>query len=106
MLKALKSLKIKPQLVLIDDPYVIPEYKGLQKAIVDGDKVCLSISVASILAKVARDKYMEKIDELYPQYEFSKHKGYATKLHFEKIKKYGLSSIHRTYYRCFKYDKN
>jgi len=102
MFQALKSLKTKPQLVLIDGPYGIPQYKGLQKAIIDGDKFCLSISAASILAKVARDKYMEKLDEIYPQYAFSKHKGYATKLHFEKIEKYGYCKVHRTYYRCFK----
>ncbi len=102
MFKALKKLKIKPQLVLIDGPYGIPEYKGLQKAIVDGDKLCLSISAASILAKVARDRYMKKLDELYPQYGFSQHKGYATRLHFEKIKKYGPCKCHRTYYRCFR----
>jgi len=102
MLKALKSLKIKPQLVLIDGPCGIPEYKGLQKAIVDGDKFCLSISAASILAKVARDRYMKEIENLYPQYGFSQHKGYATKLHLEKIKKYGPSPIHRIYYKCFK----
>lgn len=102
MLKALKNLKIKPQLVLVDGPYVITEYKGLQKAIVNGDRMCLSISAASILAKVARDRYMKKIDELYPQYAFFQHKGYATKLHLEKIKKYGACSIHRIYYKCFK----
>jgi len=101
MLKALKKLKVKPQLVLIDGPWIIPEYKGLQKAIVDGDKFCLSISAASILAKVARDKYMKEMEKLYPQYAFSQHKGYATKLHFERIKKYGPSPLHRIYYKCF-----
>jgi ribonuclease HII len=102
MSQALKSLQMKPQLVLIDGPYGIPEYKGLQKAIIDGDKLCLSISAASILAKVARDRYMKELDALYPQYGFSRHKGYATKLHLEKIREYGFSKIHRTYYRCFK----
>jgi len=101
MFKALKKLKIKPQLVLIDGPWVISEYKGLQKAIIDGDKFCLSISSASILAKVARDRYMEEMERLYPQYAFSQHKGYATKLHFEKIEKYGPSPLHRIYYKCF-----
>uniref|UniRef100_A0A7V4JP08 Ribonuclease HII n=1 Tax=Thermodesulfobacterium geofontis TaxID=1295609 RepID=A0A7V4JP08_9BACT len=101
MLKALRKLKIKPQLVLIDGPWIIPEYKGLQKAIVEGDKFCLSVSAASILAKVARDRYMKEMEKLYPQYAFSQHKGYATKLHFEKIKKYGPSPLHRIYYKCF-----
>ncbi len=102
MLKALNSLKIKPQLVLIDGPWLIPEYPGLQKAIIDGDKKCISISAASILAKVARDRYMKKLDKNYPQYEFSKHKGYATRSHLEKIKKYGLCPFHRTYFKCLK----
>ncbi|MCD6489877.1 MAG: ribonuclease HII [Thermodesulfobacterium sp.] len=102
MFYALKKLKIKPELVLIDGPYTIPEYKGLQKAIIDGDRLCLSISAASILAKVSRDRYMKKVDEIYPQYAFFQHKGYATRLHFEMIEKHGLSPVHRTYYRCFK----
>jgi len=102
MQRALENLKIKPQLVLIDGPQIISGYKNLQKAIVDGDNFCLSISAASILAKVARDKYMEKISELYPQYEFWRHKGYATKFHLEIIKKFGPCPIHRIYYKCFK----
>lgn len=102
MLESLKKLKIKPELVLVDGPYFVPNYKGLQKAIVNGDKLCPSISAASILAKVARDKYMEKLDKVYSQYAFSQHKGYATRLHFERIKKYGLSPVHRSYYPCFK----
>jgi len=101
MFKALKNLKIKPQLVLIDGPWFISEYKGLQKAIVNGDKFCLSVSAASILAKVSRDRYMKEIEKLYPQYAFSQHKGYATKLHFENIEKYGPSPLHRIYYKCF-----
>jgi len=102
MLKALNSLKVKPQLVLIDGPWLIPGYQGLQKAIINGDKKCISISAASILAKVARDRYMKNLDKIYPQYEFSQHKGYATKSHFEKIKKYGLCPFHRTYFKCLK----
>ena len=102
MKRALNQLKIRPQLVLVDGPHVIPEYKGLQKAIVNGDDLCLSISAASILAKVARDRYMQDISSLYPQYNFSQHKGYATRLHLEMIKKYGPCPIHRMYYKCFK----
>jgi len=102
MLRAIKGLKIKPDLILVDGPYAIPEYKGIQKAIVKGDSTSISISAASILAKVSRDKYMKELDKKYPQYAFSKHKGYATDLHFKLIKKYGLSPVHRSYYKCFK----
>jgi len=101
MHRAIKGLKVKPQLVLIDGPHPIPFFKGLQKAIVKGDRLCLSISAASILAKVARDNYMKELAKSFPEYQFEKHKGYATKLHLKLIEKYGPSKVHRTYYRCF-----
>jgi len=70
-----------------------------QKSIIKADNKVFSCAAASIIAKVTRDKIMEKYDKKYPQYNFSKHKGYGTKLHLEKIKKYGLSPIHRkTFY--------
>lgn len=67
-------------------------------AIKDGDKICASIAAASIIAKVYRDSLMEKLDQAYPKYGFATHKGYGTKLHQERIKKYGLSKIHRKSY--------
>ena len=102
MLNAILRLKAKPDLVLVDGPYPIPEYKGLQKCIVKGDKLCLTISAASILAKVMRDKYMNELEKKYPHFSFSKHKGYATKIHLSEIKKFGPLPVHRTYYKCFK----
>lgn len=102
MKKALETLKVIPQIVLVDGPFLIPECKMLQKPVVNGDAFCLSISAASILAKVARDRYMKEISKKYPQYGFEIHKGYATKLHLENIKKYGITPVHRRYYRCFK----
>ena len=65
------------------------------ETIVKGDSLSASIAAASILAKVSRDRYMEKMDALYPQYQFAKHKGYGTKLHIELLKQYGPSPIHR-----------
>ena len=65
------------------------------ETIVKGDSLSASIAAASILAKVSRDRYMEKMDALYPQYQFAKHKGYGTKLHVELLKQYGPSPIHR-----------
>ena len=66
-----------------------------QKSIIRGDQKVFSISVASIIAKVTRDRIMEKMNKKYPQYGFSKHKGYPTKYHREMIKKYGMCKIHR-----------
>ena len=55
----------------------------------------MSVAAASIIAKVSRDRYMLKVAEEYPEYEFPKHKGYGTKLHYEMIEKYGVSPVHR-----------
>ena len=65
------------------------------ETIVKGDSRSASISAASILAKVSRDRYMEEQDSLYPQYRFARHKGYGTKLHYEILDWYGPSPIHR-----------
>lgn len=65
------------------------------KCIIRGDQRFISIGAASILSKVARDKYMIELDKKYPEYQFAKHKGYGTKLHYDLLKKYGLSKEHR-----------
>ncbi|MCS7278737.1 MAG: ribonuclease HII [Thermodesulfobacteriaceae bacterium] len=101
MKRSLEGLDLKPDLVLIDGPFTIPDYRGKQKALVKGDKIYLSISAASILAKVARDKYMENLSFLYPEYQFDKHKGYPTKDHLKKIEKYGVSEVHRKNFKIF-----
>lgn len=69
------------------------------KTIIKGDQKIKEISAASILAKVSRDRFMDKISLEYPQYGFDKHKGYGTKLHMKMIEKYGICKIHR---RSFK----
>ena len=65
------------------------------RAIVKGDAKSASIAAASILAKVSRDRVMTELSKEYPQYDFPKHKGYPTKLHYEKIEEFGASPIHR-----------
>lgn len=65
------------------------------QAVVKGDGTSQTIAAASILAKVARDRYMCELDLKYPEYQFSRHKGYGTKLHYEMIKEYGPSPVHR-----------
>lgn len=64
-------------------------------AVVKGDSRSANIAAASILAKVARDRYITELDQIYPEYGFSKHKGYPTKQHYEALRKYGPCPIHR-----------
>jgi len=95
MNNAIDSLKIRPDFLLIDGNY----FSGSNiehSTIIKGDEKCISISAASILAKVSRDKYMSEVCHTgYPQYEFDKNKGYGVKKHIEAIKKYGVSPYHR-----------
>ena len=94
MKRAVEGLEIKPQLALIDGNKS-PDIDIPTQTVIKGDAKSQSIAAASILAKVARDRYMKELDEKYPQYQFSKHKGYGTKLHYEMIEKYGISPAHR-----------
>jgi ribonuclease HII len=82
-------------IILIDGNKPIPNLTAEQKAIVSGDKHVKSISAASIIAKVTRDRIMMEMHEKYPQYGFDKHKGYGTKIHTDMIEKYGPCEIHR-----------
>lgn len=65
------------------------------ETVIGGDGISPSIAAASILAKVSRDRYMEEMAELYPEYEFEKHKGYPTKRHYELLREFGPCPIHR-----------
>lgn len=94
MKRAVEALSVTPQLVLVDGNKT-PDISPKALSVIKGDAKSQSVAAASILAKVARDRYMREIDLKYPQYQFSKHKGYGTKLHYEMIDKYGVSDIHR-----------
>ena len=94
MKRAYEGLGVKADLVLIDGNK-LPDIDAEMRYVIKGDATSASISAASILAKVARDRYMRDLAEKYPQYAFDKHKGYGTKLHYEMIEKYGISDIHR-----------
>lgn len=94
MQRAVKSLKIQPHFVLVDGNR-IPSLAMPAQAVVKGDSKVAEISAASILAKVARDQEMEELDREFPQYEFAKHKGYPTKVHLEKLAKFGALPQHR-----------
>lgn len=93
MIQSLNGLSLKPDLVLIDAVKLDCDYEI--KPIIKGDATSYNIASASILAKVTRDKIMEKYDEEYPQYGFAKHKGYGTKVHVDAIKTVGPCPIHR-----------
>lgn len=105
MKKALESLKIKPDIVLVDAVKIDTEIK--QDNIVKGDALSYNIAAASILAKVWRDRKMTELDKVYPQYQFAKHKGYGTKLHIEALKEFGKCKFHReSFIKNFNIDKN
>lgn len=84
------------RIFFLTDCFPIPEVSSEKQAnIIRGDQISISIALASIIAKVKRDNYMEKLSIEFPEYGFEKHKGYGTKLHTNKIREYGLSEIHR-----------
>ncbi len=94
MNRAIAKLDAVPELAIIDGNRAA----GIEmpaRCIVKGDSKCADIAAASILAKVTRDEYMLAMAEKYPEYHFEKHKGYGTKLHYEALREYGPSPIHR-----------
>lgn len=94
MKRAVISLSIKPTLLIIDGINKI-DLDIPQQTIIGGDKIKIEIQAAAIIAKVTRDRLMCEFDKTYPNFGFSKHKGYGTALHFEKIKQFGITPIHR-----------
>ena len=93
--RAIKALPVKADYALIDGNCS----RGIELAnttVIGGDARSASIAAASVLAKVARDRYVSReLDAEYPQYQFAKHKGYGTKLHYEMLDQYGPSPAHR-----------
>ena len=101
MERALAELSVRPELVLIDGnrekDFGIPV-----KTVVKGDSLSANIAAASVLAKVTRDDLMLELAEKYPQYGFDVHKGYGTKAHYEALRSFGASPVHRmTFLRKF-----
>jgi ribonuclease HII len=95
MRQAVCDLCIKPDHALIDGNKIPPGLACSAEALVKGDARETCIMAASILAKVARDAYMLKLHHEFPQYEFAKHKGYPTAMHFEALKLHGPCPEHR-----------
>jgi len=99
MRKAVMDLRQAPDFVLVDGNYTIPNVTQPQLAIVGGDRRCQSIAAASIVAKVTRDRIMDRFEALYPSYSFATHKGYPTPAHLRELREHGPCEIHR---RSFK----
>lgn len=94
MKRAVEGLEISPDYAIIDGNRA-PNLEIPTETVVKGDGKVMSVAAASIIAKVSRDRFMLKMAEQYPEYQFEKHKGYGTRLHYEMIEKYGVSPIHR-----------
>ena len=95
--RGLSQTKVDPAQtqVFLDGGLKAPDRFTKQETIIKGDQLNPLISAASIVAKVTRDRYMVRIEKIFPGYGFSQHKGYGTKMHYRKIKKQGLSELHR-----------
>jgi ribonuclease HII len=92
---SLQELTVRPDLIIVDALTHIDTMGIPYESIIKGDAKCYSISSASIIAKVTRDRIMREWDKVYPEYGFEKHKGYGTAMHIQAIKEYGLCPIHR-----------
>ena len=93
--EAIDKLEVKPDVILVDALDKI-DTKGIKYiSVIKGDAKIYSISAASIIAKVTRDRIMKEYDEVYPQYGFAGHKGYGTAKHIQAIKEHGICPLHR-----------
>jgi ribonuclease HII len=97
MMQAVEKLPVQPGYLLIDR-LGLSQCPIPQRGITRGDRLCLSIACASIIAKVTRDRMMEEFDQTYPGYGFAQHKGYGTGRHLSCLRKLGPSPIHRLYF--------
>lgn len=98
MARSVAGLAVAPEVVLVDGNDEVPGLACAQRAVVDGDATCLSIAAASILAKVVRDRIMTRLDRVWPEYGFARHKGYGTPDHLEALRAHGPCPAHRVTY--------
>ena len=94
MNRAIAGLKTRPDLALIDGNRN-KDIETPSRCVIKGDATCADIAAASILAKVSRDRVMLELAKEYPQYHFEQHKGYGTALHYEALREFGPSPVHR-----------
>ena len=95
MSRAVARLGLVPELVLIDGHETVAAIALAQQSVIGGDRRCLSIAAASILAKVVRDRIMERLDRVWPAYGFAQHKGYGTADHMAALREHGPCPLHR-----------
>lgn len=96
MAQAVDNIKIKPEHILVD---AMPlELEIPTTSIIKGDAKSITIAAASVIAKVTRDRMLDKLDKIYPMYDLTHNKGYPTKKHLEAIEKYGITKYHRLSY--------
>jgi ribonuclease HII len=95
MRRAVHRLRIPPEVVLVDGRDRVPGVRCPQHAVIDGDARLLSVAAASILAKVVRDRIMDRLDRVWPLYGFARHKGYGTPEHLDALRRLGPCPLHR-----------
>ncbi len=95
MRRAVLRLRVAPSLVLVDGDSAVPGLACEQQTVVGGDARMLSIAAASVLAKVVRDRIMERLDRVWPDYGFARHKGYGTPEHLAALERLGPCALHR-----------
>lgn len=94
MQRAVKGLSVKADFAIIDGNR-LPKLDIAARPVIKGDMHSMSVAAASVLAKVTRDRLLLEYDKQYPEYKFSAHKGYGTKVHYEAIREHGITPIHR-----------
>ncbi len=95
MKRAMQEMKQVPDLVLVDGNQEISNCSIRQETVIHGDSICYSIACASILAKMYRDRIMRDYDRIYPEFDFLSNKGYGTSHHYDALRTYGVTPIHR-----------
>jgi ribonuclease HII len=101
MVQAVRALSLVPEMILVDGNQPLP-LTYPQQTVIKGDDLCPSISAASVVAKVYRDRLMEDLHRRFPQYNFARHKGYATAEHLEALRCWGPCVLHRRTFRGVK----
>ena len=94
LLRAASNCRVQPDVLLLDH-FALPECRLPQMPVTHGDSLSVSIAAASIVAKVLRDRWMSRCDQMFPEYEFSRHKGYGTARHRQALERLGPSPLHR-----------
>jgi ribonuclease HII len=97
------TLGVPGEVVCLIDGFAVPEFERPQRPVVGGDATSAAIAAASIVAKVTRDRYMHRADELHPGWNFAEHVGYSTPVHREAIGRQGVSPLHRMSFQSAAY---